>query len=65
MQRKEQKEKEKESKAKQISKLLWNCNSFSKNYLTKENNDKYQMSNWESWLCSFWKLWSFRRLGSL
>lgn len=59
------KQKSKGKKAKQISTSLWNCSSFTNHYLTKKNNNVCQMSSKESWLCSFWKLQPFGRLGSL
>lgn len=64
MQRKEQNEKEKERKQIRITQSLSNY-SLSEIYLTKENNDFCQMSSQESWLCSVWKQWVSRILGSL
>jgi len=65
MWRKAQSENEKEREAKQDYPITLELHSLSKNNLTKENNDFCQTSSKESWLCSLWKLWMARRLGSL
>lgn len=65
MWRKAQNEKGKEREAKQDYPITLELHSLSKNNLTRENNDFCQMSSKENWLCSLWKLWMARRLGSL